>query len=238
MLKTYALAALLASAAALPLAAVAQTSPQSEASSSEHSQHHPAGAAAAAAGTDSGSEQTAPGQMAPGAGMPGQGGMMGSGGMMMGQGGMMDMRRMMEMMGGGTGGMPMMGMMGARGGMSMGMGGNPGGMPGMMFEHVEGRLAFLRTELGITEAQMPEWSAYAEAARQAAGTMRATHEKMSKSGMPATWPERLDRHEALLSARLEALRQTRQAASDLYASLSQEQKETADSLMMGPMGGM
>lgn len=232
MLKTYALAAaLLASAATLPLATAAQASPQASTSSSpEHSQHHPAGADATAAG--SGSDKTASGQMAPSAGMSGQGGMMEPGGMM-GLGGMMDMRRMMEMMGGR---MPMMGMMGP-GGMQMGMG-TSGVIPGMMFEHMEGRLAFLRTELGITEAQMPEWNAYAEAARKSAETMRSMHESMRGSRMPTTWPERLERHESILTARLEALRQTRDAASDLYEVLSQDQKQTADSLMPGPMGAM
>lgn len=231
MLKTYALAAaLLASAATLPLATAAQTSPQPGASSPEHSQHHPAGSDATAAG--SGSNQTGSGQMTPGAGMSGQGGMMGPGAMM-GQRGMMDMHRMMEMMGGR---MPMMGMM-SPGGMQMGVG-TSGVMPGMMFEHVEGRLAFLRTELGITEAQMPEWSAYAEAARRSAETMRSMHESMRESGMPTTLPERLERHESMLTARLEALRQTRDAASDLYEALSQDQKQTADSLMAGPMGAM
>ena len=40
-----------------------------------------------------------------------------------------------------------------------------GGMPMMaaMAGHVEGRLAFLKTELKITDAQLPLWNAVAEA---------------------------------------------------------------------------
>jgi hypothetical protein len=60
----------------------------------------------------------------------------------------------------GTGGMPMMGMMR----MMMGEDGMSG-MPMMatMSGHVEGRLAFLKTELKITDAQLPLWNAVADA---------------------------------------------------------------------------
>jgi hypothetical protein len=85
-----------------------------------------------------------------GQGMMGQG-MMGPG--MMGQGGMM----------------PMMGMMGHGGagmgpGMGMGAMGGPSatGAPAMV-ERIEGRIAFVRAELKITEAQLPAWNAFAGA---------------------------------------------------------------------------
>src|SRR5215472_16748746 len=67
------------------------------------------------------------------------------------------------------GGMPMMGMMR----MMMGEGGM-GGMPmmAMMAGHVEGRLAFLKTELKITDAQLPLWNNFAEAVRANAKAMQ------------------------------------------------------------------
>ncbi|ORE90722.1 Spy/CpxP family protein refolding chaperone [Aurantimonas sp. 22II-16-19i] len=37
-----------------------------------------------------------------------------------------------------------------------------------MLHRVDGRLAFIRTELKITDAQMPAWNAFAEAVRSAA----------------------------------------------------------------------
>lgn len=56
-------------------------------------------------------------------------------------------------------------------GMMMG----PGTMPmiGMMdpARHVEGRLAFLRAELKITEAQTPQWNAFTDALRANAKRM-------------------------------------------------------------------
>jgi hypothetical protein len=54
-----------------------------------------------------------------------------------------------------AGSMPMMGMMRMMMGQD-GMSGMP--MMGAMAGHVEGRLAFLKTELKITEAQLPLWN--------------------------------------------------------------------------------
>jgi hypothetical protein len=62
------------------------------------------------------------------------------------------------------------GMMGQQGGMGMGM-----GMGGMPFEHVEGRIAFLKAELKITDAQAPQWNAFAETLRSNAMSHRAAH---------------------------------------------------------------
>ena len=68
-------------------------------------------------------------------------------------------------MGGGHGSMMdmMHMMMGERGG---GM-----GMMSAMAGHVEGRLAFLKTELKITDTQQPLWNKFADALRDNAKTM-------------------------------------------------------------------
>jgi LTXXQ motif family protein len=42
----------------------------------------------------------------------------------------------------------------------------------------------------------------------------------------------------MLSARLETLRSFKSAVDPLYAALSDEQKKTADELLMSPMGMM
>ena len=55
--------------------------------------------------------------------------------------------------------------------------------------------------------------------------------------MPATLPERLERQEKMMTARLDALKKTKATAVPLYNALSPEQKQTADALMMG-MGMM
>jgi hypothetical protein len=129
------------------------------------------------------------------------------------------------MMGPGTMDMPMM--QGMRPGMMMG---GPG-------QHIEGRLAFLRAELGITPEQEQVWSTYADALREAASSMQGMHDQMMSGGMPATLPERLERQEQMMTARLAALKKTKAAAVPLYNALGPEQKQTADALMMG-MGMM
>ena len=112
------------------------------------------------------------------------------------------------------------------------MGGDGG--PGMMpTRHVEGRIAFLKAELGITEAQMPAWTALAEAMRAGAGKQRAA----MPSAPAATLPDRADAMVAMMTARLEAMKGIATASRALYATLSETQKKTADELMMAPMGG-
>ena len=124
------------------------------------------------------------------------------------------------------GGCPMMG----AGGMLM-MG--EGGMPMMaMTGHVEGRLAFLKTELKITEAQMPLWNAFAEAVRDNAKAMGQTMQGgMMGTSQTATPPEKLAVREKTMTAHLEALRNLKTALDPLYAALSDEQKKTADELL-------
>jgi len=111
-------------------------------------------------------------------------------------------------------------------------------------EHVEGRLAFLRTELGITEAQQPLWDAFAGAlranARGIAGTMANTQGTMpAPSAALLALPQRIELQERMLAARLDGLRQVSAALGPLYAALDDAQKRTFDTLLMvGPMGLM
>jgi hypothetical protein len=117
------------------------------------------------------------------------------------------------------------------------------GMRGMMRDpgrFVAGRLAFIEAELGLTEAQRPLWEAYAAAARDAARSMSAMHERMLALEGPPALPERLALMEEMMASRLSALRTVRDEATALYRALSPEQQEIADSVMamgMG-MGGM
>jgi LTXXQ motif family protein len=135
---------------------------------------------------------------------------------------------------GGAGEMPMMGMMR----MMMGQDGMSG-MPMMagMAGHVEGRLAFFKTELRITDTQLPLWNAVADAMRANAKTMGEMPGMMG-SAQTGSLPERLATREKMMAAHLEALRKFKAAIDPLYAALSDEQKKTADELLMGPMGMM
>jgi LTXXQ motif family protein len=135
----------------------------------------------------------------------------------------------------GAGGTPMMGMMQ----MMMGQDGM-GGMPMMaaMAGHVEGRLAFLKTELKITEAQLPLWNAVADAIRANAKGMSEMMGGMMGASQAATLPDKLAMREKMMTAHLEALHRLKAAVEPLYAALSDEQKKTADEVLIGPMGMM
>ena len=104
--------------------------------------------------------------------------------------------------------------------------------------HVEGRIAFLKTELKITEAQLPQWNEFAEALRANAHRMTGMHGMMSQSGAAMSAPERVDRMETMLTDMLESVRTTKAALTPLYAVLTDEQKKLADDLIRGPMGLM
>lgn len=147
-------------------------------------------------------------------------------------------------------GQPMRGPMMNQGTMGRDMMMDRGMMPmmGMMnpAEHIEGRLAFLKTELKITDTQMPQWDAFADALRSSAkrmgDVMAAGHGTMMEmmSGQAATpsLPSRLERAEAHMSAHLEMLRAMKGPTTQLYAVLSDDQKRMADRLIHGPMGMM
>ncbi len=131
----------------------------------------------------------------------------------------------------GTGSMPMMGMMGQGGMMPM---------MGMMADHVEGRVAFLKTELKITDSQASQWNAFADALRANAQRMGAMRNTMMQGGMMSgasvTAPDRLDRMEKMMTTMSEAMKATKAALTPLYAVLTDEQKRSADQLIHGPMG--
>ena len=109
---------------------------------------------------------------------------------------------------------------------------------GQIIDFIDGRLAFAKAELKITDQQMPLWDAFADAVRANAKTVNERRELMYS----ARWeqkplPERLDTQEKILASRLDALRKTNTALKPLYAALDDHQKKVADTLLVSPMGG-
>jgi hypothetical protein len=109
---------------------------------------------------------------------------------------------------------------------------------GMPFEHTEGRIAFLKAELGITDAQTAQWNTLADAMRANAKIHRTMHEHMTKGGMPSSWSERLTFQQKTLSSRLDGLKALDAAYKPLYAVMTEDQKKLAEQLLSGPMGMM
>ena len=127
-----------------------------------------------------------------------------------------------------------------RGGMMEMMG--HGSMMEMMgiADHVEGRIAFLKTELKITDGQMPQWTAFVDALRANATRMSEMRNTMMQGGMTGSAsmsaPDHLDRMEKMMTAMTEAVKTTKSALTPLYGVLTDEQKKVADQLIHGPMG--
>ncbi len=109
---------------------------------------------------------------------------------------------------------------------------------GMMASNIEGRIASLKTELKITDAQAPAWNRFAEAMRAAAGSMGNMYEQTMQSGPAAILPARLERREKMIATHLSRVRALQDALKPLYASFNDDQKKIADGMMIGPMGMM
>ena len=140
-------------------------------------------------------------------------------GMGMMGGGMMGHGRGEGMMGGGC---PMMGMMGRNGDAST---------------FAEGRIAFIKAELAITEAQKDVWEAYATALRKNLASMQQMRATMMGANRPTNPVERLDLHISTMESRFQALKEVKPALAALYATLNEDQKKGAESLLTG-MGCM
>ena len=134
--------------------------------------------------------------------------------------------------------MPMMRMMQTMQMMHGMMSRDGGGVAMMPGQHIEGRIAYLRSELSITDAQLPQWNAFADAMREGAKSMQASMAANMGSGMPATAPARSDAMIAMMTARLDTMKATSAAGKALYAVLTDPQKKAADDLMMSRMAGM
>lgn len=148
-------------------------------------------------------------------GMQAQPGGSGSSSGMSGQGGMMPMMdNMMRMMSGCMGGRSM-----------------PGMAQGVDFtDRIEGRIAFVRAELRVTDAQASAWNGFADAVRSARQHLIEARQLAQQSS--ASSLDRLDQHERHLSQRLEALKTARIAYATLYGMLDPMQKRNADELIL------
>ena len=122
-----------------------------------------------------------------------------------------------------------------------GPGAMDGGMMPMMMGsgvgHTEGRLAYIKVELKITDIQMPQWNAFADAVRANVAAMAELRRSMAsdqKAG--AGLPERLALEDKLLSAHYTAIKKNHASLIKLYDALSSEQKKLADGIFIGFMG--
>ena len=128
-------------------------------------------------------------------------------GMQMGRG----MMGMMDMMSG----CPMMGM----------------GRQGQSAAFTDGRIAFLKAELAITDAQKAAWDAYADAIKRNLQSMQGMASTMRTVSEAKTPVERLDAHLAAMEGRIKALQDVKPMLAKLYDELTAEQKSKADEIL-------
>jgi LTXXQ motif family protein len=186
--------------------------------------------ALAIAGTPALAQQSGQGGGMMGKGGPDQGGgMMGKGGP--GHGG--------GMMGGGMGKgkdqCPKMGGMMRGGMMGKGMMGK-----GMMHSRpmMEARLAYIKADLDITDAQTDAWNAYADAVRSGHSAMESAREDMMKASESGNAVERMDARIEVAQAKLDNLKALKPATETLYDALTDDQKKKADGLLNPVCGRM
>ena len=123
------------------------------------------------------------------------------------------------------------GMRGGRGPWSRG--------PDGMLDRVEGRLAFIKAELKITEPQTAAWNDLAAVIRSAAKHHNDRMKSMfsGEARDNKTLLERLDIQEQFMTTRIEEIKQIKGNLKALYGVLSDEQKKEADHIVL-PMVGM
>lgn len=112
-------------------------------------------------------------------------------------------------------------------------------------DRVEGRIAFLKAELKLTDAQNSLWEPVAKAMRDQSAALKTLRDQRPQRDQAdrerdrtLTAPEALARRDdmiamqtKMLAARADGQKQFTAAFTKLYAQLSDEHKKTADSLL-------
>ena len=116
--------------------------------------------------------------------------------------------------------------------MMMGMGRHHGMMmaPGIIQAFAEGKLAFLKSWLDITEAQSGPWNAFADVVRAQAKSLAESQQKrMPAPGQPeSSLPQWVDLHLQIMEEHLAAMKKIKPALDALYQGLTPEQRQKAD----------
>lgn len=109
-------------------------------------------------------------------------------------------------------------------------------------KYVEGRVAFLKTELKLTQAQQPLFDKLADEMRTGAKAMQEHHAQRQQASTtapaaPLSALEKLEKRQAAMKDFTAAQDRYLAAFRPFYQSLSPEQKKTADELFAKGPGG-
>ena len=98
--------------------------------------------------------------------------------------------------------------------------------------HIEGRIAYMKAELKITDAQAPQFDRVAQAMRDNAQAMdRSTQQWRANRDQPKNAVERLEARQQFAALRAQSDQRFLDAFKPLYASLSDDQKKAADEML-------
>jgi LTXXQ motif family protein len=101
--------------------------------------------------------------------------------------------------------------------------------------HIEGRIAFLKAELKITDAQAPQFEKVAQAMREGAKERaQAFAQFRGDRDKPQTALERLEMRARFDQMRTQQAERFLAAFRPLYQNLSEDQKKAADELLARP----
>src|SRR5262249_52070609 len=105
---------------------------------------------------------------------------------------------------------------------------------------VEGRLAYAKTLLGITEDQAPAWKAYEDVSRNNVKSLQAAHQAVMSAEQSGSVMDRMHAQTGQMQARLDARKALQPVTESLYNVLTPEQRERADAvlLLLGSSGGI
>ena len=123
-------------------------------------------------------------------------------------------------------------------GMMCKMGGGAMKGPEHMAAMQAARIAYLKTALGITEAQTDVWNKYVEALKANQGKMKGMMKGKKDDKKKATAIEKMDARIARTKAKLKNLEAMKPATEALYNALDADQKKKADAVLVKRRGMM
>ena len=95
---------------------------------------------------------------------------------------------------------------------------------------IDQRIKTLQSQLGITEAQMPLWSAFAQAMRDNAAATDALFTQRAGAVATMNAPDNMHSYAQIARAYADNTERLATAFDSLYASLSDTQKQAADTM--------
>ena len=105
---------------------------------------------------------------------------------------------------------------------------------------VAGRLAYAKTLLGINDGQAAAWKAYEDVSRANVQKIDAAHERELEAERAGSAIDRMQAQTKMMEVRLEARKALQPVTEALYQTLTPDQRERADVvlLLLGSSGGM